>query len=85
MLPSTLSSNPHLSCRDPYLNLSTMVNFTTALLTVVAAFRVIAAPVEGPTEYAIAKRSSPNSQGTNNGFFYQFCVSRHSPLRKPVH
>jgi hypothetical protein len=52
--------------------LITMISFTTALVALTAAVGVIAAPVDGPTDVKI-KRSSPNSSGTNNGFFYQFC------------
>jgi hypothetical protein len=51
-----------------------MVSFTTALLALAAAAGVIGAPAEVPAESTISKRSSPNAQGTNNGFFYQFCM-----------
>jgi hypothetical protein len=55
-----------------------MVFFTTALLALTAAMGIIAAPVEGPIDTTVSKRSSPNAQGTNNGFFYQFCTRRSS-------
>jgi endo-1,4-beta-xylanase len=55
-----------------------MVSFTTAFLALTAAMRIIAAPAEGPIDTTVSKRSSPNAQGTNNGFFYQFCTQRSS-------
>jgi endo-1,4-beta-xylanase len=51
-----------------------MVSFTTALLALTAAMGIIAAPAEAPGDTVVSKRSSPNAQGTNNGFFYQFCT-----------
>jgi endo-1,4-beta-xylanase len=51
-----------------------MVSFITAFLALTAAMRITAAPAEGPIDTTVSKRSSPNAQGTNNGFFYQFCT-----------
>jgi endo-1,4-beta-xylanase len=51
-----------------------MASFITAFVALAAAIGVIGAPVESPTESTLSKRSSPNAQGTNNGFFYQFCM-----------
>jgi hypothetical protein len=62
-----------------------MVSFTACLIAFTAAISVIAAPVEGPAESAMLKRSSPNSSGTNNGFYYQFCEFRTQPLFQFVH
>lgn len=50
-----------------------MVSFTACLVALTAAIGVIAAPAEAPAVSAVSKRSSPNSSGTNNGFYYQFC------------
>lgn len=50
-----------------------MVSFTASLVAFATIMGVIAAPVEGPGDITISKRSSPNSSGTNNGFYYQFC------------
>ncbi|KAF5854546.1 hypothetical protein GGP41_007334 [Bipolaris sorokiniana] len=49
-----------------------MVSFTASLVAFATIMGVIAAPVEGPGDITISKRSSPNSSGTNNGFYYQF-------------
>ncbi|PVH96187.1 glycoside hydrolase family 11 protein [Periconia macrospinosa] len=49
-----------------------MISFTVALVALTAAIGVVAAPVNDPADITISKRSSPNSSGTNNGFFYQF-------------
>jgi len=48
-----------------------MFSLTSALVVAVGAASVLAAPAEAPVQ--IAKRSSPNSSGNNNGFYYQFC------------
>ena len=57
-------------------NISTMVSLTASLISLAMIIGVIAVPVEGPAESTISKRSSPNSSGTNNGFYYQFCERR---------
>jgi hypothetical protein len=44
-----------------------MVTFTNAFVAAAIAGGVLASPV--------AKRNSPNAQGTSGGFFYQFCES----------
>lgn len=57
-----------------------MVSLTTTLVAFATVIGVIAAPLEGPTESAISKRSSPNSSGTNNGYYYQFCGWEYSSI-----
>lgn len=48
-----------------------MLSFTTAFVAAAVTAGVLASPAAAPD--AIAKRNTPNGQGTNNGFFYQFC------------
>jgi len=49
-----------------------MLSFTTAFVVAAVAAGVFGAPTtDDPAQ--LAKRSSPNSSGTNNGFYYQFC------------
>lgn len=47
-----------------------MFSFTTAFVAAVVAVGVLAGPAGAPA--ALAKRNSPNSSGTNNGYYYQF-------------
>ncbi|KIM94073.1 glycoside hydrolase family 11 protein [Oidiodendron maius Zn] len=47
-----------------------MVSFTTAFVAAAVAVGVLATPSAAPAE--LARRNSPNAQGTNNGYFYQF-------------
>jgi len=49
-----------------------MVSFTTAFVAAAIAAGVLATPAAAPAE--LARRNSPNAQGTSNGYFYQFCV-----------
>lgn len=50
-----------------------MVSFTASLVAFATIMGVIAMPTEGLTEATVAKRSTPNGSGNNNGFYYQFC------------
>ncbi|KAH7336667.1 putative endo-1,4-beta-xylanase A precursor [Rhexocercosporidium sp. MPI-PUGE-AT-0058] len=48
-----------------------MVSFTTAFVGAAVVAGVLANPIEViPTE--LSRRNTPNGQGTNNGYFYQF-------------
>ncbi|OBT94629.1 hypothetical protein VE01_07926 [Pseudogymnoascus verrucosus] len=47
-----------------------MFSFTSAFVAAVVAVGVLAGPGGAPA--ALAKRNSPNSSGTNNGYYYQF-------------
>jgi endo-1,4-beta-xylanase len=49
-----------------------MVSFTTAFIAAAVAAGVLAAPVEGPAP--LSKRNTPNGQGTDGGYFWQFCA-----------
>ncbi|KAL2065918.1 hypothetical protein VTL71DRAFT_3588 [Oculimacula yallundae] len=48
-----------------------MVSFTTVFVAAAVAAGAFANPT-GITPTELAKRNSPNAQGTSNGFFYQF-------------
>jgi hypothetical protein len=50
-----------------------MISFTTAFVAVAAVAGVLASPA-GTAPAELTKRNSPNAQGTNNGYFYQFCM-----------
>jgi hypothetical protein len=58
-----------------------MVSFKSTLLAATSVVSAIANPVEmGPRRPLdnldkLVPRSTPNSQGTSNGYFYQFCES----------
>lgn len=55
-----------------------MVSLTASLIAALAAIGTRAAPadvVKGPVERDLVARSTPNAQGTSNGFFYQFCTT----------
>jgi endo-1,4-beta-xylanase len=62
----------------------TMVSFTTALFVLAAVAGVFGAPAEIPAESTLSRRSSPNAQGTNNGFFYQFCMEPPAILQRSL-
>jgi endo-1,4-beta-xylanase len=47
-----------------------MFSFTTAYVAATVAVGVLASPATAPA--ALTKRNTPNSSGTNNGYFYQF-------------
>lgn len=47
-----------------------MFSFTTAFVAATVAVGVLASPAAAPA--ALTKRNTPNSSGTNNGYFYQF-------------
>ncbi|KAJ5466551.1 Endo-1-4-beta-xylanase B [Penicillium diatomitis] len=47
-----------------------MLSFTTAFVAAAVAAGVVASPAASPA--ALSRRNTPNGQGTNNGFFYQF-------------
>jgi len=52
-----------------------MVSFTAVAVIAAVALGVIAVPTEPQresAEYNLAKRTTPNSKGCNNGYFYQF-------------
>lgn len=49
-----------------------MFSFTTAIVAAAVAVGVLASPADEPA--MLARRNTPNSSGTNNGFFYQFCM-----------
>jgi endo-1,4-beta-xylanase len=61
-----------------------MVSFTTALFALAAVAGVFGAPAEIPAESTLSRRSSPNAQGTNNGFFYQFCMEPPAILQRSL-
>jgi endo-1,4-beta-xylanase len=50
-----------------------MICFATAFVAAAVAARVLASPA-GASFAELAKRNIPNAQGTNNGYFYQFCM-----------
>ncbi|KAJ5896870.1 uncharacterized protein N7473_006269 [Penicillium subrubescens] len=47
-----------------------MFSFTTALVAATVAAGVLASPAAAPAP--LTKRNTPNSSGTNNGYYYQF-------------
>jgi hypothetical protein len=47
--------------------------FGTALVAACSIAGSAAAPSASPAE-VVDKRSTPNGQGTNNGYFWQFCM-----------
>lgn len=49
-----------------------MFSFTTAFFASTLAAGILASPAAAPS--ALIKRNTPNSSGTNNGYFYQFCM-----------
>jgi hypothetical protein len=57
-----------------------MVSFTAAVVAVAAAAMAVGAiavpadPQRGSAAYNLAKRTTPNSSGCSDGFWYQFCA-----------
>ena len=51
--------------------------FTTAVVAAAMAVGAIAVPADpqrGGAAYNLAKRTTPNSSGCSDGFWYQFCA-----------
>lgn len=49
-----------------------MFSFTTAFVAATLVVGILAKPAAAPA--GLTKRNTPNSSGTNNGYFYQFCM-----------
>jgi hypothetical protein len=50
-----------------------MVSFTSLFLAATAAIGALAIPAHERTGGQLIERSTPNGQGTDHGFFWQFC------------
>jgi hypothetical protein len=60
-----------------------MVSFTSLLVAASAAIGAFAIPAHERKGGQLIERNTPNGQGTNNGFFWQFCTY-FSPSLFPV-
>lgn len=53
-----------------------MVSFTALLVATAAVVGASALPAEARSPGELAERSTPNGQGTDHGYFWQFCMLR---------
>jgi endo-1,4-beta-xylanase len=53
-----------------------MVSFTSLVVATTAIAGALALPADGRSSGELVQRSTPNGQGTNNGYFWQFCMLR---------